>query len=80
MNEAYFMHRIRHYLKDGVPTWDKGIEVHEKKGAAQQSYHAYLGAYAYDHDANTDYVYCYVTDIYGGQVETPVTWIAPAAK
>ena len=48
----FFMHRIRR--TNGI--YDKGIEVKETLDAAKQSYHAYLGAYAYEHDANTDFV------------------------
>lgn len=64
MDEVYFMHRIRR--TNG--TWDKGIEIKdqgtgpENLEAAKQSYHAYLGAYAYNHNADTDYVACYITD------------------
>lgn len=74
MEEVYFMHRIRHRLADGVWGWDKGIEVkdsgtsQENDAAAKQSYHAYLGAYAYGHDPNTDYVSCYITDTAGNRV------------
>ena len=70
MEEIFFMHRIRH--TNGV--WDKGIEVkdsgtsHENKEAALQSYHAYLGAYAYGKNADTDYVACYITDTAGNRV------------
>jgi hypothetical protein len=69
--EVYFMHRIRHKT-DG--TWDKGIEVKDKgtdkerEEAAKQSYHAYLGAYAYNHDAQTDYVSCYITNLAGNRL------------
>ena len=74
MEEVYFMHRIRHRKADGVWGWDKGIEVkdsgtsHENKEAALQSYHAYLGAYAYGKNADTDYVACYITDTAGNRV------------
>ena len=68
--EVFFLHRIRRYGKNGVPTWDKGIEVKDMEGAdnyaaAKQAYHAYLGAYAYGHDAETDYVSCYITNLSG---------------
>lgn len=49
VEEVYFMHRIRH--TKGV--WDKGIEVkadgtsRENFEAAKQSFHAYLGAWAF---------------------------------
>lgn len=69
MEEIFFMHRIRH--TNGV--WDKGIEVKdsgtskENLEAAKQSYHAYLGAYAYGKNAGTDYVACYITDTAGNR-------------
>lgn len=70
MEEVYFMHRIRH--TKGV--WDKGIEVKdggtskENLEAAKQSYHAYLGAYAYGKNADTDFVACFITDTRGNRV------------
>lgn len=48
----YFLHQI----KQTNNAYDKGIVVKETFDAAKQSYHAYLGAYAYDHDPNTSYV------------------------
>ena len=48
----YFLHQIKHTNN----AYDKGIVVKETFDAAKQSYHAYLGAYAYEHDPNTDYV------------------------
>ena len=48
----FFLHQI----KRTNAAYDKGIVVKETLDAAKQSYHAYLGAYAYDHDDNTDYV------------------------
>ena len=57
----FFMHRIK--CTSGV--YDKGIEVKETLDAAKQSYHAYMGAYAYQHDANTDFVHCMITDDIG---------------
>lgn len=75
----FFMHRIRRYLKDGDFTWDKGIEIHNTIEDASGSYHAYLGAYAYGRDksGNTDYVSCFVTDIYGTIVLPITTWLSP---
>jgi len=35
---------------------EKGVVVKDTYDDAQQGFHAYLGAYAYGHDANTDYV------------------------
>ena len=61
MNEVYFMARA----KRTNGTFEKGLEVKESLESAFQSYHAYLGAYAYQHDANTDYVACYVVSMTG---------------
>lgn len=72
MENKYFMHRI----KRAKGTFDKGIEVHDSLESAKQAYHAYLGAYAYGHSAETDYVSCEITDMWGNKVEAE-TWIAP---
>lgn len=65
------MHRIR--KTNG--NYDKGIEVKETLDAAKQSYHAQLGAYAYGHDANTDYVQVSITND-DGAVLLNETWTA----
>ena len=54
----FFLHQIKHTNN----VYDKGIVVKETLDAAKQSYHAYLGAYAYDHDANTDFVSVMITN------------------
>ena len=46
-------------------TVEKGAVIKNTLDAVLQSYHAYLGAYAYGHDANTDYVLCEVMDASG---------------
>lgn len=62
MNEnKFFMHQI----KRTGSVIDKGIVVKDTYDGAKQSYHAYLGAYAYDHEANTDFVSCMITDMNG---------------
>ena len=53
-----FLHQIKH-TNDA---YDKGIVVKETLDAVKQSYHAYLGAYAYDHDPDTDFVSCMISD------------------
>lgn len=68
--EKYFMHRI----KRAKGEFDKGIEVKDTFEAAKQSFHAYLGAYAYGKDANTDYVSCMITGT-SGTVLLSETWI-----
>ena len=89
MVNVFFMHRIKR--TDGV--YDKGIEVKDlprQEGetdetlskrnyeAALQSYHAYLGAYAYAHDPQTDHVQCEITDLSGARLIAE-TWSAQAA-
>ena len=54
----FFLHQIKHTSN----AYDKGIVVKETFDAAKQGYHAYLGAYAYDHDPNTDWVSAMITD------------------
>ena len=74
MNEdKFFLHQIKR--TDG--TYTKGIVVCDTFEAAKQSYHAYLGAYAYGHDANTDYVQCMITSM-TGTILSPFseTWAA----
>lgn len=44
---------------------EKGVVVKNTLDEAQQSYHAYLGAYAYGKDANTDYVLVHILDSKG---------------
>lgn len=75
---TFFLHQI----KRTNGTFDKGIVVksggtsEENYAAAKQGYHAYLGAYAYDHDPNTDYVSCMITDMFGVAL-LKETWIKP---
>ena len=40
--------------------YEKGVVVKDSLDAAKQSFFAYLGAYGFGHDANTDYVAVYV--------------------
>ena len=75
MNEnKFFMHQIKR--TGGVI--DKGIVVKDTYEAAKQSYHAYLGAYAYGQHEQTDFVSCMITDMLSGIVLESETWNAPA--
>ena len=67
--EKYFLTQI----KRTNGTMEKGCVVKDSLDAVKQSYHAYLGAYAYGHDASTDYVQCLVTNMRGG-IEMSETW------
>ena len=72
MRNTFFLHQI----KRTGGTIDKGIVVKDSYEAAKQSFHAYLGAYAYGQNADTDFVSCEITDIYGARLMNE-TWIAP---
>lgn len=50
--EKYFLVQV----KRTNGTIEKGVVVKDDYDSACQSYHAYLGAYAFGKDANTDYV------------------------
>lgn len=75
--EKYFLHQIKHIKTNN--TWDKGIVIKDTWDTAKQGYHAYLGAYAYGNNADTDYVQVEITDMAGnrlllekwGGIETP---------
>ena len=75
MDNKYFLQQI----KRTNGTIDKGIVVKDTFESAQQSYHAYLGAYAYGQNIDTDYVSCEITDIYGTQLINE-TWIKPVSQ
>lgn len=65
----YFLHQIKHTSN----VYDKGIVVKETLDSAKQGYHAYLGAYAYEHDANTDFVSVFISDT-NGTILMAETW------
>lgn len=46
-------------------TYTKGVVVHDSLDAARQGFHAYLGAYAYGHEQDTDFVEAMVVDMDG---------------
>lgn len=46
-------------------TIEKGVVVKDTYDDACQGYHAYLGAYAYGKDANTDYVLVHILNSEG---------------
>lgn len=75
MNEnKFFVHEIK--CTNG--TIEKGIVVKDTYNSAKQGYHAYLGAYAYGNNTETDYVSCMITDI-SGMVMLSETWFAPVS-
>ena len=70
------MNFFLHQIKRTNGTIEKGIAVHGSLDGARQGYHAYLGAYAYGHDANTDFVSVEITDMTGARIIAE-TWAAP---
>lgn len=76
MKETYFLHQV----KKTKGEYDKGIVVKESLSSAKQSYHAYLGAYAYGNNSDTTYVSACITDYYGRVVVGPETWIGEEPK
>ena len=72
MENTYFLHQIKHTGDN----FDKGIVVKDTFEAVKQTYHAYLGAYAYGQQPETDFVSCMITDIYGA-VLMAETWSKP---
>lgn len=68
MDEKFFMVQI----KRTSGTYEKGAVVKDSLDAARQSYHAYLGAYGYGHDANTDYVQVCIINTAGAVVDGPI--------
>ena len=73
--EKYFLVQI----KRTNGTIEKGVVVKDSLDGARQSYHAYLGAYAYGHDSNTDYVLTEIIDSHCGMHDWAV-WEAPTAQ
>lgn len=62
----YFLHQIKHIKSSN--SYDKGIVVKDTMDSARQSYHAYLGAYAYGNNLDTDYVQVAITDMDGNRM------------
>lgn len=75
MENKFFVHEIK---RTGEAI-NKGIVVADTFDAAKQGYHAYLGAYAYGHEQNTDFVSCMITDM-TGTVLMDETWNTPEAE
>ena len=68
MENKFYLMQIKH--TNGV--WEKGVVIKDTLDSARQSYHAYLGAYGYGHDANTDYVFCAISGMAGETYDTMI--------
>ena len=75
MEEKFFLHQI----KRTNGTFDKGIVIKDTFEAAKQSYHAYLGAYAYGQQEDTDFVSVMISNV-KGIVLMGETWTAPEVQ
>ena len=73
MNNIYFVTQAYHNKTNN--TWNKGVVVKDSVEAALQTYHAYLGAYAYGHSEDIDYVYCRISSATGVREPIEETWI-----
>jgi hypothetical protein len=72
MENKYFLSQIKRELKNGEYVYTKGVVVHDTLNNALNGFHAYFGAYGYDHDPNTDYVACFVSDMSGAIIKSEV--------
>lgn len=74
MEDKIFLARIKRNKETGAV--EKGLEVRNSLDDAKQGFHAYLAAYAYGHDTNTDYVQCVLFNCYNGML-LGETWTLP---
>ena len=75
MENKFFLHQIKR--TNGA--FEKGIVVKDTYEAAKQGFHAYLGAYAYGQNPDTDFVSCQITDMTGA-VLMAETWVKPVVE
>ena len=68
--EKWFLSQIKRNKETGEYT--KGVVVHSSMNDALNGYHAYFGAYGYDHDKTCDYVACFVSDMRGAIIKSEV--------
>lgn len=68
--EKWFLSQIKRNKETG--NFDKGVVVHSSKENALNGFHAYFGAYGYDHDGTIDYVSCSVSDMSGAIIRSEV--------
>lgn len=61
-------------------TIEKGVVVKDTADEILQSFHAYLGAYAYGHDSNTDYVYVEAINEDGAELDRKKWEAAPTTE
>lgn len=69
----YFLVQIQR--KNG--TYTKGVVIKDTLDGARQSFHAYLGAYAFGNDPTIDYVATFVIDSNGTITDSKVYNVIP---
>lgn len=72
MENKFFLNRIRRTSN----VWDKGVEIHDTPESAKGAYHAYLGAYGYGREKNTDFCSATISDMTGATI-LKETWQKP---
>lgn len=70
MEVMYFLTQVKR--TNGTVT--KGCAVHSTADDGRQAYFAYLSAYGFGHEAETDYVFVALHDSNGAVVEKPKVW------
>lgn len=75
-NNTYFLTRIR---RTGG-TWDKGAEIHTSYDEAMGAFYAYMGAYGYGRNKDTDFCRAYVTDMYSEDFIIQARWMKPETQ
>ena len=68
--EKWFLSQIKRNKETGE--YIKGVVVYNSMNDALNGYHAYFGAYGYDHDKTCDYVACFVSDMRGAIIKSEV--------
>ena len=61
MADVFFVTQVQR--KNG--TFTKGVVIKDTLDEAKQTFHSYLGAYGFGHDATVDFVACSIMDSEG---------------
>lgn len=75
MENKFFLTRIRRTSN----AWDKGVEVHDTIETAKGAYYAYLGAFGYSRNEETDFCSALISDMTGAIIVKD-TWIKAETK
>lgn len=64
MENKFFLTRIRRTSN----VFDKGVEVHDTLESAKGAYYAYLGAFGYGRNEDTDFCSAIISDMTGAVI------------